>query len=54
VRDTRLRAIVGASIHLAHELGMSVVAECIETSAQADLLKELNCNFGQGYLFSPP
>jgi EAL domain-containing protein (putative c-di-GMP-specific phosphodiesterase class I) len=53
VRDTRLRAIVGASIHLAHELGMSVVAECIETSAQADLLKELNCNFGQGYLFSP-
>ncbi|WP_398306980.1 EAL domain-containing protein [Zoogloea sp.] len=53
VRDTRLRAIVGASIHLAHELGMSVVAECIETSAQAALLKELHCNYGQGYLFSP-
>lgn len=52
-RDTRLRAIVGASIHLAHELGMSVVAECIETRAQADLLRELNCDFGQGYLFSP-
>lgn len=53
VRDTRLRAIVGASIHLAHELGMSVVAECIETNAQAALLKELHCNYGQGYLFSP-
>ena len=51
--DTRLRAIVGASIRLAHELGMSVVAECIETRAQADLLRELNCDYGQGYLFAP-
>jgi EAL domain-containing protein (putative c-di-GMP-specific phosphodiesterase class I) len=32
---------------------MSVVAECIETRAQADLLRELDCDFGQGYLFSP-
>ena len=32
---------------------MSVVAECIETNAQAALLKELHCNYGQGYLFSP-
>ena len=52
-RDTRLRAIVGASIHLAHELGMSVVAECVETQAQADILRELACDFGQGYLFAP-
>jgi diguanylate cyclase (GGDEF)-like protein len=52
-RDTRLRAIVGATIHLAHELGMQVVAECIETQAQADILSELACDFGQGFLFSP-
>ncbi|NML28077.1 EAL domain-containing protein [Zoogloea dura] len=52
-QDTRLRAIVGTSIHLAHELGMSVVAECIETRAQADLLRELGCDYGQGYLFAP-
>ncbi len=52
-RDTRLRAIVGASIHLAHELGMSVVAGCVETQAQADILRELACDFGQGYLFAP-
>ncbi|WP_374266485.1 EAL domain-containing protein [Zoogloea sp.] len=52
-RDTRLRAIVGATIHLAHELGMQVVAECIETQAQADILDELDCDFGQGYLFAP-
>ncbi len=51
--DTRLRAIVGATIHLAHELGMQVVAECIETQAQADILSELACDYGQGYLFAP-
>jgi len=51
--DVRLRAIVGASIHLAHRLGMLVVAECIETQAQADILRELDCDLGQGYLFAP-
>ena len=51
--NTRLRAIVGATIHLAHELDMSVVAECIETQAQADILRELACDFGQGFLFAP-
>lgn len=51
--NTRLRAIVGTSIRLAHELGMGVVAECIETQAQADLLQELGCDYGQGYLFAP-
>ncbi|MDD3353184.1 EAL domain-containing protein [Zoogloea sp.] len=50
--DTRLRAIVGATIRLAHELGISVIAECIESPAQARLLAELECDFGQGYLFS--
>jgi len=52
-RDTRLRAIVGASIHLAHELGMSVVAECVETQNQADILSRLHCDYGQGFLFAP-
>ena len=52
-RDTRLRAIVGASIHLAHELGMSVVAECVETQNQADILGRLHCDYGQGFLFAP-
>ena len=51
-RDTRLRAIVGATIRLSHELGISVVAECIETPAQAQLLRDLGCDYGQGYLFS--
>ncbi|MCB1887453.1 MAG: EAL domain-containing protein [Rhodocyclaceae bacterium] len=52
--DERLRAIVGRSIELAHDLGMTVVAECIETEEQAALLHELGCDFGQGYLYSRP
>ena len=52
--DERLRAIVGRSIELAHDLGMKVVAECIETEEQARLLTELGCDFGQGYLYSRP
>ena len=52
--DERLRAIVGRSIELAHDLGMSVVAECIESEQQASLLAELGCDFGQGYLYSRP
>ena len=52
--DERLRAIVGRSIELAHDLGMSVVAECIESDQQASLLAELGCDFGQGYLYSRP
>ena len=52
--DERLRAIVARSIELAHDLGMTVVAECIETEDQALLLRDMGCNFGQGYLFARP
>ena len=53
-RDERLRAIVRHSIELAHDLGMTVVAECIEDDAQLQILREMGCDFGQGYLFSRP
>lgn len=52
--DERLRAIVRHSIELAHDLGMSVVAECIEDEEQLQILREMGCDFGQGYLFSRP
>lgn len=48
------RSIVDAVIALAHGLGIGVVAEGIETTWQADLLRELGCDLGQGYLFAPP
>lgn len=46
--------IIAAVIQLAHDLGMTVVAEGVETQEQADRLQSLNCDFGQGYLFSRP
>ncbi|MFM6151427.1 MAG: EAL domain-containing protein, partial [Sphaerospermopsis kisseleviana] len=46
--------IVQAIIRLAHILNLDVVAEGIETLAQANNLLALGCDYGQGYLFSPP
>ena len=47
-------AIVRAVVALAHTLKLSVVAECVEKQAQLDVLRELECDQAQGYLFSPP
>jgi diguanylate cyclase (GGDEF)-like protein len=46
--------IVRTIVSLAHNLGMEVVAEGAETSAQVNLLKSLNSDFVQGYFFSKP
>ena len=47
------RAIVSASVVLAHALGMSTVAEGVETARQLAVLRELGCDLAQGFLFSP-
>jgi EAL domain-containing protein (putative c-di-GMP-specific phosphodiesterase class I) len=46
--------IVRTIIELARVLGMDVVAEGIETLEQYQLLRQLGCRFGQGYLFARP
>jgi diguanylate cyclase (GGDEF)-like protein len=48
--DMLVRTIIG----LAHNLGLQVVAEGIETPAQLERLKELGCELGQGFLFAKP
>jgi diguanylate cyclase (GGDEF)-like protein len=48
------RDTVQTIITLAHNLGMDVVAEGVEDRLQLEKLKELNCEFAQGYLFSKP
>jgi diguanylate cyclase (GGDEF)-like protein len=47
-------AIVKTISTLAHNLGMEVIAEGIETDEQYRELKALGCEYGQGYLFSRP
>ena len=52
--DPESREIVRIIIMLAHNLSLKVVAEGTETEAQITLLKQLNCEMAQGYLFSRP
>jgi diguanylate cyclase (GGDEF)-like protein/PAS domain S-box-containing protein len=48
------RDLVKATIAMAHSLGLTVVAEGVETEEQLQLLDELSCDFVQGYYFSKP
>jgi diguanylate cyclase (GGDEF)-like protein len=52
--DHASRVIVAAIIDLAHALGMTVVAEGIETAEQRERLAALDCDSCQGYYFSRP
>ncbi len=48
------RAIVEAVVRLAHALGLSVVAEGVETTGQRAVLEALGCDELQGFLFAKP
>lgn len=52
--DDHSALFVEAILLLANNLGMSVVAEGIETDEQMLKLREMGCDIGQGYLFSKP
>jgi diguanylate cyclase (GGDEF)-like protein len=48
------REITEAIVHLARKLRLETVAEGVETAAQADWLRELGCDVGQGFYFARP
>ena len=52
--DAEDRAIVSAIISMAESLGMSTIAEGVETAGQLDFLRERGCTEVQGYYFSRP
>jgi diguanylate cyclase (GGDEF)-like protein/PAS domain S-box-containing protein len=52
--DAEADAIVHAIVDLGHTLGLEVVAEGVETEGQLGRLREMGCDFAQGYLLSRP
>lgn len=52
--DEKSRRIVQTVIQMGHGLGMTVVAEGVETQTQAEILRDYGCDLAQGYLFAKP
>ena len=52
--DARSATVVRAAVRLAHELGIEIIAEGIETEGHAKFLLSAGCEYGQGYYFSKP
>ena len=53
-RGSKNNRIIELMIHIAHYLGVPVVAEGVETQEQVELLRHMGCNIVQGYYFSKP
>lgn len=52
--DRRARAIVSSAVELARALGLTLVAEGIETPATLEMLQEIGADIGQGYVIAQP
>jgi EAL domain-containing protein (putative c-di-GMP-specific phosphodiesterase class I) len=52
--NRRSAAIVKAVVTMAHDLGMSVIAEGVEREEQLAFVRDLGCEYIQGFLFSKP
>ena len=53
-KSERAAALVASVISMAHSLGVSVVAEGVETAADVAMLRGMGCDEAQGYFFSKP
>jgi diguanylate cyclase (GGDEF)-like protein len=52
--DSGAASIIAAVAGLAHALGLTVIAEGVETQGQSDAVSRLGCDLAQGYLFARP
>ena len=52
--NTDMKSILAAVTAMTRELGLQLVAEGVEKNEQLELLRSLDCDSGQGYLFSKP
>jgi EAL domain-containing protein (putative c-di-GMP-specific phosphodiesterase class I)/GGDEF domain-containing protein len=54
VNETKTRKLVDGVIKISHDLGLKVVAEGVENKDQLEILKDLKCDYIQGYYFYRP
>ena len=54
VGSRRAQIVAGAVVEVCHRIGVSVIAEGVETRDQMNMLKELGCDYVQGPLFNKP
>ncbi|MCC5662295.1 EAL domain-containing protein [Nostoc sp. XA010] len=52
--NSRNLEIIEIIVTLAHKLGINVTVEGVETKDQLAFIRKLNCEYAQGYFFSPP
>ncbi|MGQ2799207.1 EAL domain-containing protein [Leptospira santarosai] len=52
--QTSTRAVITSMVNLVQAMGKAIIVEGVENKTQHELLRELNCNFGQGYYYSHP
>lgn len=52
--DDRTKHVINHIVAMAHDLGLKVVAEGVETQEQVDFLRSVDCNLAQGYFYSRP
>lgn len=53
-KDAGTRELVSSIVRFAHNAGMQVVAEFVDRPELASIVRQLGCDFAQGYLYSPP
>ena len=54
IGQAKQEAVISAIVTMGQAMGMTIVAEGIETAEQLNFLNNLNCHLAQGYLFSKP
>jgi EAL domain-containing protein (putative c-di-GMP-specific phosphodiesterase class I) len=50
----KTKHVIGHVVAMAHDLGLKVVAEGVETQVQLDFLEGVGCDLAQGFLFARP
>lgn len=54
IGKTRDEKIIRTAVQMARELGLIVIVEGVETEEQVNFLKNINCEYGQGYFWAKP